>query len=115
MLIVGPLISLFWTSGDNCGGFQSQGGSLACFLGCALYLRFTSGVTPADCIEVSMAAESFQSTYLCGQALLEVRRSIRRLSVRQTQGCKPFGHSGLAQFSSCSRFNLAKLIFIHAS
>ena len=26
--------------------------------------RFTSGVTPADCIEVSMAAKPFQSTYM---------------------------------------------------
>ena len=29
-LFVGPLIPLFWTSGDICPGFQSQGGSLAC-------------------------------------------------------------------------------------
>ena len=34
----------------------------ACFLACII-LRFTSGATPADCIEVSMAAESW-STYL---------------------------------------------------
>ena len=30
----------------------------ACFLACVI-LRFTSGATPADCIEVSMVAESF--------------------------------------------------------
>ena len=30
--------------------------SLTHFLACALVLRFTSGVTPADYIEVSMAA-----------------------------------------------------------
>ena len=29
---VGPLIPLFWTSGDVCPGYQSQGGSLACVL-----------------------------------------------------------------------------------
>ena len=29
---VGPLISLFWTSGDVCPGLQSQAGSLACVL-----------------------------------------------------------------------------------
>ena len=57
-----PLIPLFWTSGDVCSGFQCQDGSLACFLACVI-LRFTSGVTPADCIEVSMAAEPFW--YLC--------------------------------------------------
>ena len=33
VLFVGPLIPLFWTSGDVCPGFQSQGG-LACMLSC---------------------------------------------------------------------------------
>ena len=71
---MGPLITLFWTSGDVCLVFQSQGRSLACFLACVI-LRLTSGVTPADCIEVSIAAKPFQSTYLqtCPQALVEVR------------------------------------------
>ena len=46
---MGPLITLFWTSGDVCPGFPSQGGSFsACFLACVI-LRFTSGATPADC------------------------------------------------------------------
>ena len=27
-----------WTSGDTCPGFQSQGGSLACFLACAQWI-----------------------------------------------------------------------------
>ena len=39
----------FWTSGDECPGSQCQGRSLACFLTCVI-LRFTSGVTPADCM-----------------------------------------------------------------
>ena len=47
---MGPLIPLFRTS-DVCPGFQSQGRFLTCTLSC-----FTSGATPADCIEVSMAA-----------------------------------------------------------
>ena len=63
------LIPLFWTSGNVCPVFQSQGGSFACFLACVI-LRFTSGVTPADCIEVSMAVEPFQSTYF--QTCLQV-------------------------------------------
>ena len=33
VLFMGPLISLFWTSGDVCPGFQSQGG-LTCMLSC---------------------------------------------------------------------------------
>ena len=40
---------------------------------CNEFLRFTSCVTPADCIEVSMAAEPFRST--CPQALVEVNHS----------------------------------------
>ena len=72
---VGPLIPPFWTSGDVCPGFQSQGGSLVCFLTCVI-LRFTSGMIPAHFIYigVSMTAEPFQSTYLqmCPQALVEV-------------------------------------------
>ena len=75
VLYVGSLITLFWTSGDVCHGFQSQGGFLACFLVCALFLRFTSDVTPADYIEVSMAAEPFLPMYLqvCPHALVEVQ------------------------------------------
>ena len=42
-----PLIPLFWTSGDVCPGFQSQGGSLACVI-----LRFTSGATSADLLSL---------------------------------------------------------------
>ena len=57
----------FWTSGDTRLGFQSQGG---CPHSCSLspvhnrILRFTSGVTPADLLAASMAAEQFLSTYL---------------------------------------------------
>ena len=43
--------------------FQSQGGSLACFLAYVI-LRFTSCATPADYIQVSMTVESFRLTYL---------------------------------------------------
>ena len=50
VLFVGPLIPLFWTSGDVCPGFQNQGGfprlraSLPAHNG---FLRFTSGAIPA--------------------------------------------------------------------
>ena len=77
---MGPLIPLFWTSGDVCVGSQSQGGSpvCVCFLTCVI-LRFTSGVTPADCTEVSTAAQPFRFMYLqtCPQALVEVRAVAR--------------------------------------
>ena len=54
----------------------------ACFLTCVIF-RFTSGVIPADCMEVSMAAEPFWSTYLqtCPQALVEVQGSNPWLSM----------------------------------
>ena len=82
---MGPLIPLFWTIGDVCSGFQSQGGSLACFLTCVIP-TFTSGMTPADCIEVSKAARPFRSTYLqtCLQALVEVfaRLGLKPMTIR---------------------------------
>ena len=54
VLFMGPLIPLFWLSGDICPWFQSQGGSLfACFVA-GVILRFTSGATPADCKDFSM-------------------------------------------------------------
>ena len=56
---MGPLIPLFWTPDDVSPGFQSQDGSSrlhALLPACNEFLRFTSGATPADCIEVSMAA-----------------------------------------------------------
>ena len=55
---MGPLIPLFWTSGDVCPGFQSQGGSFVCFLTCVI-LRFTSGATPADFIEDQHGSQTF--------------------------------------------------------
>ena len=73
---MGPLILLFWTSGDVCLEFQSQGRSLLYFLTYVI-LRFTSGLTPADCIEINMAAEPFWSRHLqrCPQVLVKVRGS----------------------------------------
>ena len=44
-------------------GFKARVDPLACFVACVI-LRFTSGSTPADCIEVSMTAEPFWSTRL---------------------------------------------------
>ena len=50
-LFVGPLIPLFWTFGDVCPRFQSQGG-FPCLHGlsaaCNRFLKFTSSVTPAN-------------------------------------------------------------------
>ena len=72
---MGPLIPPFGISGDVCPGFQSQGGSLFAHFLAWVITRFTSGATPADCIEVSMAAEPLGSMYwqTCPQALVEVR------------------------------------------
>ena len=60
VLFVGPLIPLFWTSGDVCPGFQSQGGSLVCMLPCLHTTDASdsqvSGVTPADLLVASKAA-----------------------------------------------------------
>ena len=67
VLFVRPLIPLFWTSGDVCPGFSSQGGS-SCLHASSLahnrILRFIFGATPADFLAVSMAAKPFSPTYL---------------------------------------------------
>ena len=71
----------------------------ACFLACEIF-RFTSGVTPADCIEVSMAAELFQSTYLqimYPQALVEVWARAR------TQDCLCGEHSAVYHSATPAR------------
>ena len=57
--LVGPLIPLFKTSGDICGGFQSQGGFPRLHVlmpACNGFHRFTSGATPVDLFMASMAA-----------------------------------------------------------
>ena len=71
---MGPLIALFWTSGDVLSGFQSQSGRSVCDVG---YLRFTSGVTPANLLAASIAAELISSTYL--QAGIGGARTLYRL------------------------------------
>ena len=60
VLFVGSLISLFWTSGDICGGFQSQGGSSHFHALSPWCNRFTSGLTPA----YPLSAKPFWSTHL---------------------------------------------------
>ena len=57
---MGPLISLFWTSGDVCPGFQSQSGFPHLHASSPVhngFLRFTSGATPTDPLADSMVAE----------------------------------------------------------
>ena len=99
------LIPMFWACAV-CPGFQGQGGSLACFLTCVI-LRFTSSATPADCIEVSIAAEPFQSTYLqmCPQALVEILGLSPRPSIRWAKRCT-FWSLRPVELSITSAFNL---------
>ena len=57
VLFVGPLIPLFGQFVTSALGFKAWVDFwLAPFLAFMLFLRFTSGATPADCIEVSMSA-----------------------------------------------------------
>ena len=75
VLFVGPLIPLFWTSGDICPGFQRLGGYLTCMLLhlCTTYsFRFTSGVAPADLLAASIVAEPFH-LYTCIPALVRLQ------------------------------------------
>ena len=80
-LFVGPLITLFWTAGDVCPGFQSQGG-FPCL--CALlpvrnrFFRFTSCVTLADLFAARMVAELFHPcTCTCLQVLVGLESRIK--------------------------------------
>ena len=62
ILFVRPLIPLFWTSDDICHGFQIQDEfphQHASSPACNGFLRFTSGVTPADLLAASVVAELF--------------------------------------------------------
>ena len=48
------------------------------FLACMLFLTFTSGATPGDCFEVSIAVEPFRSMCLqtCPQVSVELVSSV---------------------------------------
>ena len=74
---------LFWTSGDVSSGFQSQSGQSYSSLAKAYILhytslRFTSGVTPADLLADSMAAE-LSLPHTC-EALVGLRQKLFRLN-----------------------------------
>ena len=104
VFFVGLLIPLFWTSGDVCSGFQSQGGSLACFLTCVI-LRFTSG----DC-RSQYGSQVFLihipadvSTGIGGGSGLE------SITVRATRS--KYGHSGSAIFFKNLNMPSQKVLF----
>ena len=67
-----PILDFWWCLPwvSKPGWFPHLRASLPAHKG---FLRFTSGVAPADCIEVSMAAKPFWSTCLqtCLRALVE--------------------------------------------
>ena len=60
---------LFWTSSDICPGFQSQDGFPSLHASLSVCNRFNSGVTPADLLVASMAAQPFHPC-TCIQALV---------------------------------------------
>ena len=65
---MGPLIPLFWTSAKGLLWISKPEWAALFALGGGVCvtcsLRFTSGVTPADLLVASMAAELVSSTYL---------------------------------------------------
>ena len=67
VLFVGPLIPLFWTSGDVCPGFQNQGGFPRLHASSPVhngFLRFTSGVTPAFSTNMGVHCISVYTAWL---------------------------------------------------
>ena len=75
---MGPLIPLFWISGDVCPGFQSQGGSLfACFVLCELL----------DCEDISTKLNRLSLKY--SQSWLNIVKNVefswkRKLMYKRT-------------------------------
>ena len=76
VLSVGPLIPLFWNSGDISPWFQSPHLHTS-WLMCNRFFQFTSGMTTADLFVASMAAKLFDPhicTYI--QVLVELEPGI---------------------------------------
>ena len=77
---MGPLISLFWTSGDVSSGFQSPSGQPIWHLPetCMVYfLSFTSGVTPLLVHTASIVAGHFP--HMCVSAVVAASDQAARL------------------------------------
>ena len=97
--------AVFWTFSEACPGFP-----FAYFLACVI-LRFTSGATPAECIEACMAAELFQSTHLqtCPQALVEIRTGARTYYCVASTGLRT-SHPGYVFTYSFANFHDLKAV-----
>ena len=86
--------------------------SLVCFLACVI-LRFTVGVTPADCVQFSMAAKSFWSTYLQIMYPQEMEGFTPTIVHAAAQRCKTFGHSSSAfEWPFCCYFLRNKVFLL---
>ena len=77
---LGPLVPLFWISGDVSPGFQSQSGFclIRYFCGgeCNVHSpRFTSGATPADLLTPSMVISHFPTCISRGRSWLGIKRA----------------------------------------
>ena len=89
ILFVGPLMPLFWTSGDVCPGFQSQGGSLACVLSCLCDPQIHLCCDTCWLCRGHHGIQPFWSTYM------QIMHPPMIVGAT-TQRCKPFDHSGSA-------------------
>ena len=119
---MGPLIPLFWTSGDVSYGFQSQNGfCLICtwqrhMSNITCSLRLTSGATPADLLVASMAAEPISSTYLRRHLWESNRRPLAPLANAQpTELCRLWGFmlilsTFVTNWSTNKYFKLSQII-----
>ena len=119
VLFVGPLIPLFWTSGDVCPGFQSQGGSLFGVLSCfrtiiqtllsyclriaVFYIQMTKKIKKLE-KETTMWKSRWENS---NKALLEMAEDVSTPSV--TLGGSTLSNSFLVQ---CERLRCDSIIFI---
>ena len=78
--ILGPLVPLFWISGDVSSVFQSQSGFCLihfCRGKCNVHsLRFTSGATPAHLLTVGMATSHFPTCISRGRSWFGIKWAI---------------------------------------
>ena len=76
-------------------GFKARVDSLACFLACTLFLRFTSGATPADLLTASMVAR--RVPYMLSSAEVGCQIQMGDLPI-SAQTRYPLGHRDRASY-----------------
>ena len=109
---MGPLIPLFWTSGDVSPGFQTQGGSLTCVL-CRLH-AMNSSDSPLVWYLLTVWGSAWQQSFFDPHTCRHVRKHWWRFGApthdhlcrtQQARCCNPLAHSGSARMTRTCRYD----------